>query len=199
MLSAPGAAALAARWRETAQRTRGLALASIAVPLAVWLAFSWGRGIAGAYPGQDPHTVALAEWLRANTASTDTLFVWGHYSPIYTLSGRLPGTRYVNTAVHMGNFDPEHIAGPFDPAKHRSQRDIDATLSDLQSRAPGWFVDTSPARIHRWDLVPLAAFPELARYLERHYVEVARPGGAPVYHRLPTAAVQASGASQLRP
>jgi hypothetical protein len=119
--------------------------------------------------------------------------VWGHYSPIYTLSGRMPGTRYVNTAVHMGNFDPEHISGPFDPAAHRSQRDIDDTLRDLQDRAPAWFVDTAPSGIHHWDLVPLSAFPDLARYLERHYVEVARPGGAAVYRRLPSAAAQARG------
>jgi 4-amino-4-deoxy-L-arabinose transferase-like glycosyltransferase len=99
MLSAPGAAGLAARWRESAQRTRRLALGAVAVPLAVWLAFSWGRGIAGAYPAQEPRTRALAGWLRANTAATDTLFVWGHYSPIYTLSGRMPGSSCICSLV----------------------------------------------------------------------------------------------------
>src|SRR5438874_625582 len=115
MLAAPGAAALAARWHGIAPRVRGFALAGVAVPLAVWLAFSWGRGIAGAYPEQEPRTRALAQWLRANTARGDTLFVWGHYSPIYTMSDRLPGTRYVNTSPHMGNFDPAHLPVRFIP------------------------------------------------------------------------------------
>jgi hypothetical protein len=194
MLAAPGAAALAVRWREISLRTRALAVSGVAVPLAVWLAFAWGKGFAGAYPAQEPRTRALAGWLRANTTAGDTLFVWGHYSPIYTLSGRLPGTRYVNTAVHMGNFDPEHVSGAFDPASHRSQPDIDATLRDLRDRRPSWFIDTSPARIHRWDLVPLSAFPELARYRDEHYVEVARPGGALVYQRRESMAIQARGA-----
>jgi len=193
MLAAPPAAALVARWREIAPRMRAAALAGIAVPLALWLAFSWGRGIAGAYPGQEPRTRALAQWLRSNTAPTDTLFVWGHYSPIYTLSGRFPGTRYLNTSPHMGNFDPAHLPASFDPAQHRAQRDIEATLEDLDKRRPSWFVDTSPAGIHLWDRIPLWAFPELARYRDEHYVEVARPGGAPVYRRRDGPAAQARG------
>ncbi|MGZ6123807.1 MAG: ArnT family glycosyltransferase [Myxococcales bacterium] len=191
MLAAPSAAALALRWREIGRRTRALSLCGVAVPLAVWLAFTWGKGIGGAYPAQEPRTRALAFWLRANTASTDTLFVWGHYSPIYTLSGHLPGTRYVNTSVQMGNFDPARLPADFDPARHQSRRDIEATLSDLESRKPLWFVDTSPAGIHDWDHIPLSAFPELARYRDEHYQEVARAGGAPIYRRFTEGSTQA--------
>jgi hypothetical protein len=183
MLAAPGAAALAARWREIAPRVRRVTVAGVALPLAAWLAFSWGRGIAGAYPEQESRTRALAQWLRAHTAPDDTLFVWGHYSPIYTLSGRLPGTRYINTSAQMGNFDPAHLPPTFDPARHRSVADVAAALEDLDRRRPAWFVDTSPAGIHLWDRVPLTAFPELVRYRQEHYAEVARPGGAPVYRR----------------
>jgi len=152
-----------------------------------------GRGIAGAYPEQEPRTRALAQWLRSNTAPGDALFVWGHYSPIYTMSDRLPGTRYVNTSPHMGNFDPAHLPAGFDPAQHRARADVEATLEDLEKRRPSWFVDTSPAGIHLWDRIPLSAFPELARYREEHYVEVARPGGAPVYRRRDEPAAQARG------
>jgi len=191
VLAAPGAAALALRWREIAPPARTFARAGIAVPLAVWLSFSWGRGIAGAYPEQEPRTRALAQWLRSNTASSDTLFVWGHYSPIYTMADRLPGTRYLNTSPHMGNFDPAHLPATFDPAQHRAQRDVDATLEDLEKRRPAWLVDTSPAGIHLWDRIPLSAFPELARYRDEHYVEVARPGGATIYRRRDEPSAQA--------
>src|SRR5439155_787371 len=159
ILAAPGAAAIATRWREIAPRARAFALAGVGVPLAIWLAFSWGRGIAGAYPEQEPRTRALAQWLRSHSAPGDTLFVWGHYSPIYTMSDRLPGTRYLNTSPHRGNFDPAHLPATFDPARHRAQRDVDATLEDLEKRRPSWFVDTSPAGIHLWARIPLSAFP----------------------------------------
>jgi hypothetical protein len=191
ILAAPDAAVLASHWRDLRPRIRGFALAGIGVPLAIWLAFSWGRGFAGAYPEQEPRTRALAQWLRSNTAPGERLFVWGHYSPIYTLSDRLPGTRYLNTTPHMGNFDPAHLPATFDPALHKAQRDVEATLEDLEKRRPAWFVDTSPAGIHLWDRIPLSSFPELARYRDEHYVEVARPGGAPVYRRRDEQPVQA--------
>jgi len=191
MLAAPGAAAIATRWREIAPRARTFAMVGVGLPLAIWLAFSWGRGIAGAYPEQEPRTRELAQWLRSHTAPADTLFLWGHYSPIYTMSDRFPGTRYLNTSPQMGNFDPAHLPATFDPAQHRVQRDVDATLEDLEKRRPTWFVDTSPAGIHLWDRIPLSAFPELARYRDEHYVEMARPGGAPVYHRRDEPSAQA--------
>ena len=183
LLAAPGAADLIARRRELLPRMRTLALAVTAAPVVVWLAFSWSRGIAGAYPSQEQRANALGRWLRANSADQETVFVWGHYSPVFTIAHRLPGTRYVNTSVHMGNFDPSHLAAGFDPAAHRSRADIEATVSDLEERKPSWLVDTSPAAIHHWDRVPLSAFPELAHYRDEHYAEVARPGGAIVYRR----------------
>ena len=191
MLAAPGAAAIATRWREIAPRARTFAMVGVGLPLAIWLAFSWGRGIAGAYPEQEPRTRELAQWLRSHTAPADTLFLWGHYSPIYTMSDRFPGTRYVNTSPHVGNFDPAHLPAGFDPAQHRARDDVEATLEDLEKRRPTWFVDTSPAGIHLWDRIPLSAFPELARYRDEHYVEMARPGGAPVYHRRDEPSAQA--------
>jgi len=91
----------------------------------------------------------------------------------------------------MGNRDPGHLPEGFDPAQNRSEPDVEATLQDLESRKPVWFVDTSPARIHGWDRVPLSAFPQLARYREEHYVEVARPGGAPIYRRAEVPPIEA--------
>ena len=142
---------------------------------------------------QDPKAVAVGEWLRDHSRPDERVFVWGHYTPIYTIAHRLPGTRYPNTSVHMGNFDPAHLPATFDPAQHRSPADVEATLEDLEKRRPSWFVDTSPAGIHLWDRVPLSAFPELARYRDDHYLEVARPGGAPVYRRRDEPAAQARG------
>lgn len=197
ILAAPGVADLVLRWRELLPRSRVLALTGVLVPVVLWTSYCWARGFAGGYASQEPRTGSLARWLRSNTASADTLFVWGHYTPIYTLSQRLPGTRYVNTSVHMGNFDPLHLTNGFDPTRHRSQRDIEATLEDLDRRRPAWFVDTAPADIHGWGRLPLSAFPELLHYREQHYVEVARPGGAAVYRRVDAPAKEAASIEGL--
>jgi hypothetical protein len=61
--------------------------------------------------------------------------------------------------------------------------DVEATLADLESRRPAIVVDTAPADIHGWSKIPLAAFPELRSYIDEHYEEVGRPGGAIVYRR----------------
>ena len=80
------------------------------------------------YPARDPSTVVLSDWLRENTRPDEKLLVWGHQTPIYYLSQRLPGTRYYNTSVHMGDFDPGSLYGAFDPPAHQSQIDLDNTL-----------------------------------------------------------------------
>ena len=179
LLAAPEAAQLAREW--PARRTI-IALAS-ALPVIGMLAFSYGRGIAGKYPAQEPRTVALASWLREHAAKGDRLFVWGHYTPIYYLSNLLPGTRYPNTSVHMGNFDPEHLPREFDAARYRSDADVRATVEDLEKRKPAWIADTSTADIHGWGRFPLNAYPELSRYINENYSEAGRPGGAAVYRR----------------
>jgi len=183
VLGAPAAAELWRRRGELPLRWRALAIAAIAIPLCVNVGFGWVKGFNGGFPNQDARTREVAAFLRGNSAADETVFVWGHYTPIFTLSGRLPGTRYLNTSLHMGNFDPMHLGSDFDPARYRSQGDIRATLADLRTRKPALVVDTAPADIHGWSKIPLSAFPELRSYIEEHYEEVGRPGGAIVYRR----------------
>ncbi|MBS2023740.1 MAG: hypothetical protein JST92_15150, partial [Deltaproteobacteria bacterium] len=109
------------------------------------------------------------------------LFVWGHYTPLYVLAQRLPGTRYPNTSVQMGNFDPLHLAADFDPARTTSQRDVELALRDLQARRPRFVVDTAPADIHGWSKIPLEKFPSLDAFVQQHYALIGTPGGARVY------------------
>jgi hypothetical protein len=121
--------------------------------------------------------------LRAHTPLEAKLFVWGHFTPIYYLAERGMGTRYYNTSTHVGDFDPAHLPPGFDLSPHRSHRDIQATVQDLEVRRPEYVVDTAPADIHAWSRVPLAVVPEIASYVSSRYEEVARPAGAIVYRR----------------
>jgi 4-amino-4-deoxy-L-arabinose transferase-like glycosyltransferase len=188
LVGAPGAAELLGRWGLLSRFRRVSLVAACLVPAVAFACFTLGKGLTGNFPGQNKSVVELSRWLEANTRPEESLFVWGHYSPIYYLSQRRPGTRYITTSVHMGNFDPEQLPADFDAQRFRSDPDVASTLRDLEARPPAMLVDTAPADIHGWAKVPLSAFPQLRSYVDRHYLEVARPGGAVVYRRRDTAA-----------
>jgi len=168
---------LLARWR------RWGAVALVVLPFLGSVGWGFVRGILGEYPAQEPHTLEVAAWLRAHASPGERLFVWGHYTPLYWLAQLDPGTRYLNTSVHMGNFDPAHLPQGFDVRPFESAVDIQRTLEDLETRRPAWVVDTAPADIHHWSAVPLAKFPALEHYIHAHYAAVADPAGAVVYRR----------------
>jgi 4-amino-4-deoxy-L-arabinose transferase-like glycosyltransferase len=183
LLAAPAAAGLVRSWPEIPRARRRMVVLACALPSLILVAFSYGRGLAGSYPEQEPRARELAGWLARNTAPEERLFIWGHYSPIYYLSGRLPGTRYLTTSVHVGNFDPGHLRDGADLAPFRSDRDVALTLRDLEANRVPVFVDTSPSGIHHWDRVPLSTVPALERYLRERYALVAEVAGARVYRR----------------
>jgi 4-amino-4-deoxy-L-arabinose transferase-like glycosyltransferase len=189
LLAAPHVAARIARWGELRAASRRLFAAGLWLPVLFYSGYAVTRGVVGRYPAQEPKTVVLAGWLRENTPEQARLFVWGHYTPIYYLAERLPGTRYYNTSLHMGDFDPAHLAPGTDLRPFRSERDIRATLEDLERLRPEIVVDTAPANIHDWAKVPLQAFPEIDGYVQAHYERVAVAAGAPVYRRREPAAV----------
>ncbi len=183
LLAARPLSALLEGWGALAPRRRGVVVALLALPVVAWAAYGLVRIPLRDYPSQDAKTAIVAAWLRANTAPSDRLFVWGDFTPVYYQADRLPGTRYLMTAVHMGNFDPADLPPGFDVAPFRSERDVAATLRDLEANRPGWVVDTAPADIHHWSRVPLEKFPSLRAYIDAHYSEVASPAGARVYRR----------------
>jgi hypothetical protein len=183
LLAAPAAAALVRSWADCSRARRRMVVLACVLPALVLLAYSYGRGLAGAYPGQEPRARELAAWLERNTAPDERLFIWGHYSPIYYLSGRLPGTRYLTTSVHVGNFDPGHLHDGVDLVPFRSDRDVELTLRDLETNRVPIFVDTSPSGIHHWDRVPLSTVPALEKYVQERYALAAEVAGSRVYRR----------------
>jgi hypothetical protein len=183
VLAGVGADRLLSSWSSLAKWKRLSAVALLMLPVLGSVGFCFFRGLIGQYPAQEPRTREVAAWLRSHSASGDRLFVWGHYTPLYWLAELDPGTRYLNTSVQMGNFDPGQLPAGFDVTPFRNAVDIQRTLEDLERRRPAWVVDTAPADIHHWSAVPLAKFPELEAYIQSHYALVASPGGAAVYRR----------------
>jgi hypothetical protein len=183
LLAGAGADRLLRDWVVVRPWKRAGLVALLILPVVGSIGWGFARGLMHGYPGQEPRTREVAAWLRDHAAPKERLFVWGHYTPLYWLAQMDPGSRYLNTSVHMGNFDPGHLPDGFDLRPFRSERDVQRTLEDLEVRRPAWVVDTAPADIHHWSRVPLSAFPELRAYLDTHYDRVADPAGAAVYRR----------------
>ncbi|HZR10014.1 MAG TPA: glycosyltransferase family 39 protein, partial [Myxococcales bacterium] len=95
LVAAPAAAALLRSWPMVSRPRRAVFVAASVLPALILLGFSFARGAAGKYPEQEPRAREIAGWLAQNTGPEERLFIWGHYSPIYYLADRLPGTRYV--------------------------------------------------------------------------------------------------------
>ncbi len=183
VLAGVGADRLLTGWPALSPFRRWATVALVVLPFAGSVGWGFVRGVLGEYPAQEPRTREVAAWLRSHADPKERLFVWGHYTPLYWLAQLDPGTRYLNTSVHMGNFDPGHLPDGFDVRAFQSEVDIRRTLEDLEAHRPAWLVDTAPGDIHHWSRVPLARFPALAAYVEAHYRAVAAPAGAVVYRR----------------
>ena len=183
LAAAPRLAGLVGRWRELSRVPRASVLAACCVPAALYLAFTFGKGFLGGFPGQDQKVVGVSRWLAANTRPDQRIFVWGDATSVYYLARRTPGTRYLNCAVQVGNYDPSHLPRGFDVASHVSAPDVQATIADLEHNRVGLVVDTSSAAIHHWDRLPLSGVTALASYVDAHYRLVASPGGVRVYAR----------------
>jgi len=183
VLAGPALARVAAAWNTLTRARRAALAAFLALPLLAYAAYGIARAALHDYPSQDARANALATWLGEHTAPGERVFVWGHFTPIYYSSDRLPGTRYLMTSVHMGNFDPGELPAGFDPAQHRSERDVRNTLEDLEANRTALVVDTAPADIHHFSRVPLESFPELRDYIASHYAPAGECSGARIYRR----------------
>jgi hypothetical protein len=173
------AAPLAPLWRTRRAVVLALLLAPVAVTQIVHIARN------GDYPSQEPHARAAADWLRQHSSPHDRIVVYGHFSPIYQMAERLPGSRYIHTSALYGNYDATQLPANF--VAQVSRRDEDALVADLRTNSPEWFVDTSTADIKGWSKLPLSLAPALQRTVDERYEPVASPGGAAVYRLRATA------------
>lgn len=184
LLAAPSLEHNLARWSQLSRARKGVLLGGLIAPLIFYLGYGVGRRLWEVlpYPSRDPRAVAIGRWVRENSQPGDTLFVWGYIPPVYQMSQRLPGTRYVTTAVHLGDIEPSHIGSDFNPALSLSARDISATLSDLEQNQPLLVIDTAPTDLTHFSPFPLRVVPTLFDYILAHYDLLSvTPAGAHVY------------------
>lgn len=184
LAATPGALWLFEKWPRRGPIERKALVVLLVLPVLLHESVdSFRRFVTGRMPCDEPKTQEVAAYLRASTRPDETVFVWGHYTPIYYLAKRLPGTRYIHTSVHMGDFDPNLTPEGFDLRPFHSKLDVDRTIADLEKNQTPIVVDTATADIHAFHKVPLESFPELDGYIRSHYALIGAPAGARVYRR----------------
>ena len=138
-LIAATALPLSARvWRRTA--------ACLVVPVAaMWLFSFFPPNARGIIPYR-----AVADRVRALTAPSDRIFVWGEYPEIYWAADREPATRFIHTGFLTGNSGGRDagLVQPSDGVPGAWQ----FLAADIAATPPDLIVDTSAASIRRSDL-----------------------------------------------
>lgn len=155
------------------------------VPVVVFTSNNWARGyIKHNYPFQDEDALAIAEYLSNHSSPDETVYMWGHFSPVYYLSKRIPGSRFINSSTIVGDFDPYHITLDFDWSPFVNEEDLSLLLHDLEVHKPVLFVDSAPGDLHGWSRFPMWRLPALQAYIMSNYVPEAVVSGSVVYRRI---------------
>jgi hypothetical protein len=114
----------------------------------------------------------LLEAIRERTAPDEAIFVWGYYPELYVLAPRRPASRYSNTNYLTGMLPWENHQPGVDTSAHVVPGAWDILITELEAARPPLIVDTAVGD-HRWYAkYPIASFPRLSDFLERHYVQV---------------------------
>jgi len=131
--------------------------------------------------GTEPDYQAVARYVAERSGPDDRVLVWGNVPEIYWASGVRPATRYIATQSLLAENHAGRTAAPrpdeLDPQVWKW------FYRDLRNHPPKFIVDTSATTIRGADRSPMAHYPRLERYLERHYRFERTIDGLDVYIR----------------
>jgi 4-amino-4-deoxy-L-arabinose transferase-like glycosyltransferase len=126
-----------------------------------------------------------AVWVRAHSAPTDRIFVWGQgdrFTGLYLDADRRPAARYIASYPLTG-----HIFGIWDPRYDTSNRIVpgawDSLRTDFARHPPRYIIDTDG--LLQPPTYPIARYPYLRDYLRQKYRMVHRATDGVVYERKP--------------
>jgi len=183
LLAAPSFARL---WR--ARRSYRVTLAVLCVlPALVFFALATvARPLAAALDEGEPPYDVLAARIAALTAPDERVFVWGNSPQLYVVARRPMGARF-SFCNYMTGESPgtPTQSGAWDADKNRLPIAWDMLFADLERRRPTLFVDAAAAGWDGYDKFPLARYPRLRAYVDRHYEPVETRAGVVLYRRRP--------------
>jgi 4-amino-4-deoxy-L-arabinose transferase-like glycosyltransferase len=179
VLAAPEAARV---WRSR----RVFGLAALGLPAAGFLLIGLLRMPAAKAVGIDaPDYQAIAGFVRAHSAPTDRLVVWGNLPVLYFEADRPLGSRFVFSNYLTGLSPATRTQS--DPSADASANVVSESwemfVADLSSRSPEIFVDTSPGNLGAYGKFPLSRFPRLQAIVERNYSPIGEVGGTRIFVR----------------
>jgi hypothetical protein len=174
---------IARLWQE---RPR-LVAAGIAVPaLGFFLASAVPEVTHKWFYALDPDYGAVGRAAAAETAPSESIWVWGNVPQIYYAAERVPGVRFTFcnylTGLSPGTrseFDPT-----VDPKASAITSAWPLVIKDLEQRRPTLLLDTAAADMKFYGKFPISSFPPLERYIGAHYHAERDVNGVVFYRRV---------------
>jgi len=168
-------------------RLRAVLVALCALPALLFFALATvGRSLAIALDEGEPNYDDVAARMAANTSPDERVFVWGNSPQLYVLARRPMGTRFSFCNYMTGESPGTPIeTGQRDADANQLPAAWDMLFTDLDQRRPALFVDAAAAGWDGYDKFPLARYPRLRSYVDRHYRPVETRAGVVLYRRLP--------------
>ncbi|HEY6476388.1 MAG TPA: hypothetical protein VI456_07370, partial [Polyangia bacterium] len=183
LLAAPRFARL---WQTGRARRIGLGALG-ALPALIFFALAtFARPLAARLDEREPPYAELAARIDRLTAADERIFVWGNSPQLYVLSRRPMGARFSSANFVTG----ESPGTPTETGARNADANQDPVrwqmlFDDLERRRPALLVDAAAAGWDGYGKYPLARYPGLRAYVDRHYRPVEVDGGVILYRRLP--------------
>lgn len=115
-------------------------------------------------------SVRAARFVRERTTPDERIFVWGFHPEFYLFADRQAASRFVYGSFLTGLVPWTNVARDRDTAYAIVPGALDTLLAELEARRPVFFIDCSAGPNRFWDKYPLAKFPRLKAFVDRHYV-----------------------------
>jgi hypothetical protein len=183
LLAAPGFCRL---W-ERGRSSRAVLVMLCALPASLFFALAtFGRSIAADLDETEPPYAEVAARIANLTSPDERIFVWGNSPQLYVLARRPMGTRFSSANFVTGESPGTPTeTGRWDADANQNPATWEMLFADLEQRRPALFVDAAAAGWNGYNKYPLARYPRLRAYVDRHYRPVEVRAGAVLYRRLP--------------
>lgn len=165
----------------------GVLIAALHFPLwHTWDRGAMPRGVSIYRLGEESLELKVGQFARENTASEQTIAVWGYCPQIYFHANRLPGVR-----DYLCHYITGYSPGSFDPMTQRAVRPFGHPqaeamfVEDLQSRQPKFIFDLVQVYDYTFPFVKysMRSYPRIAEYVIQNYLPEGQIGDVFVYRR----------------
>jgi hypothetical protein len=175
---------LMTRW-DRARWWRVTLVALCLVPALIFVSLAtFARKVHESLDHRDPPYAEVAAQIAALTERQERIFVWGNSPQLYLLARRPMGTRFSFCNYLTGESPGTRTeTGAGDAGANVLGEGWRMLFDDLERRAPALLVDVSAAGWDGYDKYPLSDYPDLVRYVGRHYRRDSEVAGVVFYRR----------------